>query len=136
MDSLKKRKESSFNDFEIKKKLGEGAYCEVYKVKKLSDNKIYAMKIVKLNMLSKKEKENALNEVRILASISDTNLISFKDAFFDNLSNCLCIIMEFANGGDISSKIQSAKDNKEFIKEDEIWNALYQISSGYAKNIK
>lgn len=49
--------------------------------------------------MSMKEKENALNEVRLLASISDDNIIAYKEAFFDEKSECLCIIMEYAPGG-------------------------------------
>jgi NIMA (never in mitosis gene a)-related kinase len=41
----------------------------VYKVVRLLDGIEYALKQVKMNSLSAKEKENALNEVRILASI-------------------------------------------------------------------
>lgn len=51
--------------------------------------------------LSEKEKHNALNEVWILASIQDPNVISYKEAFFDESSNSLCIIMEFADDGDL-----------------------------------
>ena len=47
------------------------------------------------------EKENALNEVRILASIKDPYIIGYKEAFYDEDSSCLCIIMEYAGGGDI-----------------------------------
>ena len=50
-------------------KLGEGSYSVVYKVKRLSDGKEYALKKATLGRLSNKEKENALNEIRILASI-------------------------------------------------------------------
>ena len=44
---------------------------------------IYALKKVKLNNLSDKEKENAINEVRILASIKHPHVISYKEAFFE-----------------------------------------------------
>jgi len=66
-----------------------------------SDNGIYAMKKVKLQKLSSKEKENALNEVRILASISHPNVIGYKEAFFEDSTNSLCIVMENADGGDM-----------------------------------
>ena len=33
--------------------------------------------------LSEKERENALNEVRILASIKNENIICYKEAFID-----------------------------------------------------
>jgi NIMA (never in mitosis gene a)-related kinase len=55
--------------FEIIDKIGEGAYSVVYKVSRKEDKTIYALKKVKLLSLSSKEKQNSLNEVRILASI-------------------------------------------------------------------
>lgn len=42
------------------------------------------MKKVKMGKLSAKEKENALNEVRILASINHPNVIGYKEAFFED----------------------------------------------------
>ena len=42
----------SMNDFEIIAKLGEGAYSSVYKVKRLIDEAVYALKKVKLVNLS------------------------------------------------------------------------------------
>ena len=47
------------------------------------------MKKVKLKSLNDKEKENALNEVRILASIKHPNVISYKEAFIDHPSSTL-----------------------------------------------
>lgn len=51
--------------------------------------------------MKEKEKENALNEIRILASLNDDYIIKFKEGFYDNLSGYLCIVMEFASGGDL-----------------------------------
>ena len=51
----------SFKDFELLAKLGEGAYSTVFKVRRLEDGGIYALKRVKMGGLSAKEKENALN---------------------------------------------------------------------------
>ena len=36
--------------------------------------------------LSEKEKENALNEIRILASIHNHSVVSYKEAFIDEPS--------------------------------------------------
>jgi len=57
------------NNFEYLSKLGDGTYSEVYLVKRKIDRVNYALKKVKMDNLSQREKENALNEVRILASI-------------------------------------------------------------------
>jgi NIMA (never in mitosis gene a)-related kinase len=91
----------SIKDFKILNKIGDGAYSTVYKVLRHSDNTEYALKKVKMSPLSEKEKENALNEVRILASINHPNVIAYKEAFFEEASSSLCIIMEFCNGGDL-----------------------------------
>jgi NIMA (never in mitosis gene a)-related kinase len=77
------------SEFQILNKLGEGSYSIVYKAKRLSDGLTYALKIVKISMLKDREKQNALNEVRILASINHENVISYKEAFFDEPSSSL-----------------------------------------------
>jgi NIMA (never in mitosis gene a)-related kinase len=79
----------SLDNFDIHRRLGEGAYSSVYKVTRKSDQQTYALKKVKLGRLSYKEKENALNEVRILASIDHPNIIGYKEAFIDSASNSL-----------------------------------------------
>ena len=60
------------------------------------------MKQIKLMQLNAKEKDNALNEVRLLASIDSPNIISYKKAFFEEFGSTLCILMEYADGGDLA----------------------------------
>jgi NIMA (never in mitosis gene a)-related kinase len=98
---------AKMTDFVIEKKLGEGSFSEVYRVKRRSDGAVYAMKKVKMGKLSVKEKENALNEVRILASVNHPNVIGYKEAFFEDM--CLCVVMENADGGDLLQMIDNHK---------------------------
>jgi NIMA (never in mitosis gene a)-related kinase len=49
----------------------------------------YALKKVKLGNLGEKEKINAVNEVRLLASIKHPNVITYKEAFLDESSSSL-----------------------------------------------
>lgn len=44
------------------------------------------MKKVRLGQLKDKEKENSLNEIRILASIAHPNIVAYKEAFYDETS--------------------------------------------------
>ncbi|KAL4445119.1 hypothetical protein ABPG74_018847 [Tetrahymena malaccensis] len=117
-------------DFEILDKLGEGAYSSVYKVKRQSDGKIYALKRVMLGTLSEQEKQNALNEVRIIASIRHPNIVNFKQCFIDTHLNCLCIIMEYVDNGDLLSHINKHIKNGTYFQEEEIWNVLIQVTKG------
>ena len=118
------------DDFQIISKLGEGAYSTVYKVMRIVDKKIYALKKVKLLNLSDKEKENALNEVRILASVKSNFVVSYKEAFFDEKDRTLCIVMEFADNGDLYQKITEHKKRSLFFEESTIWRIFIQLVKG------
>ena len=116
--------------FEILKKLGDGAYSVVYKVRRKADGNIYALKKVKLQNLNEKEKENALNEVRILASIKSTFVISYKEAFIEDSDSSLCLVMEYADNGDLYQKIVLFKKNKCLMDEIDIWRIFIQMTKG------
>ena len=81
-------------------------------------------------MLSEKEKENALNEVRILASINHSNIISYKEAFIDEESSNLCVVMEYADAGDAFQLMNRLKEEGRMFTEEEIWRILIQIVKG------
>lgn len=55
----------------------------MFKVKRFTDGQHYALKKVKMAGLNAKEKDNALNEVRILASIEHETIIGYKEAFIE-----------------------------------------------------
>jgi len=124
------KKSCSLDDFEQLCLLGEGAYSAVYKVKRLADNDIYALKKVKLPSLSDKEKQNALNEVRLLASVQDPNIIAYKEAFFDDKTRCLCIVTECADGGDLMAQINRCQKERAYIHEAEVWKWLAGMCQG------
>ena len=116
--------------FKILNKIGEGSFSTVLKVQRKKDGNIYALKRVKFSKLSDKEKSNALNEIRILASINNKNIISYKEAFFDEMDSSLDIVMEYADEGDLFQLITEKKKTKTHFTEEEIWNALIQLLNG------
>ena len=118
------------NDFQIISKIGEGAYSLVYKVRRLIDGNIYALKKVKLINLSEKERKNALNEVRLLASVKSKFVISYREAFFDEKDNTLCMVMEYADGGDLYQKIKENRKSQILFEESDIWRIFIQLVKG------
>ena len=88
--------------------------------------------------LSDKEKENALNEVRILASIKCQSIISYKEAFVDEPSQSLwyilivkhSIVMEYADNGDLLKKINDCQKNGTSFSENEVWRIFIQTVRG------
>ena len=116
--------------FEILKKLGDGSYSVVYKVRRKADNNIYALKKVNLQKLKEKEKINALNEVRILASVKSPFVIAYKEAFINDSDKSLCIVMEYADRGDLYQKIVEFKRIGCLIEETDVWRIFIQMTRG------
>ena len=116
--------------FNILSKIGEGSYSTVLKVQRIADGNIYALKRVKFYKLSEKERENALNEIRILASVKNKNVISYKEAFFDEKDSSLGVVMEYADNGDLFQLITERKKTKNYFTEQEVWKVFIQLLNG------
>jgi NIMA (never in mitosis gene a)-related kinase len=69
--------------------------------------------------------------VRLLASINIPYVIGYHGAYFDNNKQLLCIVMEFADGGDLQGKLNDLKDTiEEGFEETFIWKVAYEILTG------
>lgn len=75
--------------FTLLEKVGEGSFSSVYKAVKDGEAGVYALKRVKIMKLKEKDQANTLNEIRLLASIRDKNVITYKEAFIEDESGCL-----------------------------------------------
>lgn len=79
--------ESCLRDFKDLKLIGKGSFGRVYRCIRNSDGQEYAMKEVAIKAMSQREREDAVNEVRILASVSHSMVIRFQSP--QPLINCL-----------------------------------------------
>lgn len=120
----------SLADFEVSRLLGKGAFASVYQVRRKKDGNIYAMKKVNFGNMNTKEKDNALNEVRILASVQHSNIIGYKESFYDDQTKTLNIVMDFADEGDLDGKLKKHVQNRTNFPENEIWSYLIQMLQG------
>ena len=118
------------DNFEIICKLGSGGFSKVYKVKRKLDNQIYALKKVQLLNLSKKQKLSSLNEIRVLSSIKSKYIINYKEAFLDEKDCSLCLVMEYADRGDLENRIKKQKEKCQYFSEKNIWKVFIQILKG------
>ncbi|KAJ4460880.1 putative Serine/threonine-protein kinase Nek1 [Paratrimastix pyriformis] len=130
-------RQSCRDDFEILKFLGKGSYGSVSKVLRKRDGREYALKEVNIRYMSQKEREEAVNEIRILACFNHPNIIRYCEAFIED--DKLCIITEYASHGDLLSKIKKRRASRRFFSEETIWSYFIQLCVGlqylHARNV-
>ena len=90
---------------------------------------MYALKETNVRNLSQQERQEAVNEIRLLASVQQNAAISgFHEAFIDG--NRLCIVMEYAPFGDLSRALRKRQAQRKLLPEDLIWSYFIQIARG------
>ena len=114
--------------FTILKQLGQGSYGTVYKVRRQSDNQNYALKVVDLSQLNQHQREDSVNEIRIMASVVSPFIVGFHEATIQDKR--LFLVTEYAKLGDLSKAINRRKLKHRPFKEETIWRFLLQTLEG------
>ncbi|EGC37277.1 hypothetical protein DICPUDRAFT_24715, partial [Dictyostelium purpureum] len=95
------------------------------------------LKEINLIEMSSKERNDAMNEVRLLSMLDHKNIISYYDSFI--LNGSLNIVMEYANAGDIHLEIKKRTLQNKTFSEFEILSWFTQICEAiqfiFTKNI-
>ena len=89
--------------YEVMCKVGKGSFGSVYLVKAPSGNH-YAMKRVRWETLTAAAQDKALQEMQLLRELHHPFIVRYHDGFC--CSGRLHLVMEWACGGDLRSRIQ------------------------------
>lgn len=119
------------DDYEILQVLGEGSFGFVAKAKSRLNHKIYAIKQINFDIL-KGEKAIGLceNEIVTLKNLNHPLITKYYKSIKEG--NCLYIIMEFMNNGDLSGLIKAHKILGKPIEEEKLWNIFIQAMKSLA----
>lgn len=100
----------------------------IAKVISLNNNKIYAMKKIELfNIKNISFRKGIFEEIKQLNKLNSPYIIKYYASFRDHDDN-LYLIMEYMNNGNLDDFINAHKIYNLDIKEDDIWNILFQCS--------
>ena len=119
----------SLRDFQIERKVGEGSFGSVYKAYTKDTKELVAIKTIQISQNDRKNIENTLTEIRILASLEHENIVSYKAAFLEG-SNKVCVVMEYVGGGDLLAKVNKCKRMNAYLPEKQIWKYFIQLLRG------
>ena len=117
---------SSIKDFEVLNKLGQGSFGTVFKVRRKVDKNLYVMKIINISQMDRRGQQEAINEVKILASLDSPYIVKYYDSFVEDKK--LHIVMEYCDKGDLSQAIRSQMGR--FLPENKIWKFFIQMCLG------
>jgi len=112
--------------YKVKKLLGEGSFGKAFLCSRDSDDDLCVIKQIKVEDMTKQEKEDVINESTILSKLDHPNIIKFFE-FFESKTpqQTFNIVTEYADGGDLSEKIK--EQNKTPFKESDILDYFTQI---------
>ncbi|XP_015608023.1 serine/threonine-protein kinase ULK3 isoform X2 [Cephus cinctus] len=95
----------SVSDYSILEKIGSGSYATVYKAfKKNGSKEVVAIKCVDKSTLSKSAIDNLITEINLLKILKHRHIVEMRDFFWDD--GHIYIVMEYCDGGDLSSFIK------------------------------
>ncbi|CAO3659072.1 unnamed protein product [Umbelopsis ramanniana] len=115
---------SHFEPLEV---CGSGSFGLIRKVRRISDGQILACKEIDYRKMSEKEKRQLVAEVNILRELKHPNIVRYYERIIDRKNCMLYILMEYCDGGDLSSVIRKCKQEGKYLQEDVIWILLTQM---------
>ena len=109
--------------YEVQKKIGEGAYGKIYKVRNKQSGDIRAMKQVTKTKIQDMGKFQT--EIKILSMLDHPNIVRLFEVIEDD--KYYNLLEELCTGGELLSRAQKTE-----LKEKDIARIFYQIISGVA----
>ena len=101
MDMKNVKEKMEFEHYTKIKLLGEGSFGKAYLVERNSDKLQCVMKQIDIGKMSDKEKREVVQESKLLEALRHPNIVKFIEVYKTKKGK-LCIVMDFADGGDLS----------------------------------
>ena len=93
-------------------------------IKRKSDGRVLVWKELAYGKMSEKEKQMLVSEVNILRELNHPNVVRYYDRIIDRNEAKIFIVMEYCEGGDISTLIKNSRKEKQYVPEDMVWLIL------------
>ncbi|OTF82017.1 hypothetical protein BLA29_004718 [Euroglyphus maynei] len=118
--------DENIKNYMIKKIIGKGEFCDVYKAINRNTKQVVALKRLKIRQIQNAQTRiECLREIQVLRRLNHPNIIKHLESF--NSFNEIYIVLEYADAGDLSKMINYLRFKNELLSEMAIVNFFNQI---------
>ncbi|CAD6886423.1 unnamed protein product [Tilletia laevis] len=108
--------------------IGNGTFGIIRKVRRLSDDRMFARKELNFERMSERDRKQIVAEVNILRTLGHDNIVKYEERFVDKDRGILYIVMEYCEGGDLGSVIKRYRRSDSYLQEETVWCYLAQMT--------
>lgn len=127
-------KSKTYETYKKVQTLGVGSFGTAYLVECQSDKALAVIKQIDIQQMSEDERKETLREAKILEVLNHPNIVRFREVYKTKKGK-LCIVMDFADGGDLQGRIKekykirdkTGAASLEYWDEDHVLNWFTQI---------
>ncbi|KAJ8391513.1 hypothetical protein AAFF_G00088350 [Aldrovandia affinis] len=119
---------SRVEDYEVLYTIGSGSYGKCQKIRRKSDGKVLVWKELDYGTMAEAEKQMLVSEVNLLRELKHPNIVRYYDRIIDRSNTTLYIVMEYCEGGDLSSLITRCIKERRYLDEEFVLRVLAQLA--------
>lgn len=132
VDSSKSSSGKTYETYKKVNTLGVGSFGTAYLVQCQSDKALAVIKQIDISEMQDDERKETLKEAKILEVLNHPNITRFREVYKTKKGK-LCIVMDYADDGDLQSRVKSqakvknAQGKPVYIAEDQVLDWFTQI---------
>ncbi|CAN9507823.1 unnamed protein product [Ophioblennius macclurei] len=119
---------SRVEDYEVLYTIGSGSYGKCQKIRRKADGKTLVWKEMDYGTMAESEKQMLVSEVNLLRELKHPNIVRYYDRIIDRTNTTLYIVMEYCEGGDLSSLISRCIKERRYLEEQFILRVMAQLT--------
>jgi serine/threonine protein kinase len=119
----------ALHEYEILEKMASGTFGIVFKVRRITDHKVFVMKRIPLLDLNADQRRDAAQEVAVMRDLRHPCVVEQMDAFLFN-SYDLCLILEYYDGGDMDTRTAAQRERDVYFDFEQVMLWFVQLVLG------